>query len=128
MTIHGIGTDIIEIDRFLHKGALLSKRFMERCFTENERGYLSGKGIESTAGLFAAKDAVVKAMGTGFCGFWPSAVEIKHNASGKPCVVLHGKAADAANEKGILHIEVSISHCRMLALATAVAMRGVTPA
>ena len=70
MTIHGIGTDIIETDRFLNKGALNNRRFIERCFTEGERSYLSGKGRESAAGLFAAKEAVVKAMGTGFRGFW----------------------------------------------------------
>ena len=116
MGIHGIGTDVIEVNRFQK----LSERFMARCFTDLERQYLAGKGPESIAGYFAAKEAVVKALGTGFTGFWPSAVEICRGSSGKPVVKLHGTAAEVAETNRILSIEISISHCKSVAVAMAV--------
>ena len=116
MAIYGIGTDIVEISRFQK----LSERFMVRCFTDLERQYLSVKGPESIAGYFAAKEAVVKALGTGFAGFWPSAVEICSSSSGKPVVKLHGLAAEIAEVNGVVSVEVSISHCRSVAVAMAV--------
>ena len=96
MEIIGIGTDIIEVARFRREGKPPSLRFMLRCFTEGERRYLQARPAESMAGLFAAKEAVAKALGTGFRGFWPGAVEIAHSPLGKPEAVLHGKAAEIA--------------------------------
>ena len=119
MMIHGIGTDIIEVNRFQK----LSERFMERCFTDLERQYLAGKGPESIAGYFAAKEAVVKALGTGFAGFWPSAVEICRGSSGKPVVKLHGVAAEVAEANRIVSVEVSISHCKSVAMAMAIIVK-----
>ena len=87
--IIGIGTDIIKTARF--KG--MTQRFATRVFTPNERAYLLGKSHESAAGLFAAKEAVAKALGTGFSGFWPDHIEIAHDALGKPYVILHKEAA-----------------------------------
>jgi len=57
MSVFGIGTDIIEIERFQHE----KERFMARCFTEQERAYLNGRHLEHVAGFFAAKEAVAKA-------------------------------------------------------------------
>ena len=123
MEVVGIGTDIIEIERFQRNGKRPGERFMLRCFTEREREYLKNRPLESIAGLFAAKEAVVKALGTGFAGFWPSAIELLHNKAGKPEVVLHKGAGKAAKALGITKIDVSISHCRTMAVAMAVAQK-----
>jgi holo-[acyl-carrier protein] synthase len=115
--IIGIGTDIIEIDRV--KKLLGKKCFFSRFFTEDERKYLINKKPESTAGYFCAKEATVKALGTGFSGFkWSDVEIIKINAV--PGVILHGKALEIANEKGITHINLSISHCKTYAVATVI--------
>ena len=124
MEIFGIGTDIIEIDRFQKKGEPPSERFMARCYTEREIMYLKGKRLESIAGYFAAKEAVAKALGTGFSGFMPNAIEIIRNKAGKPEVVLHDGAARIAKEAKITHIDVSISHCETYATGMAIAQRG----
>ena len=119
MEIFGIGTDIIEIDRF----ASISDRFMARCYSERERADLEGRHIEALAGYFAAKEAVAKALGVGFVGFRPSAIEIVHNAAGKPEVTLYAGALEVANAAGIRRIEVSISHCKTHATAMAIAQK-----
>lgn len=115
--IIGIGTDIIEIDRV--KKLLDKGDFFIRFFTEGEREYLINKKPESAAGYFCAKEAVVKALGTGFAGFkWSDIEIIKVNS--QPGVTLHGRALEIANTKGVRHINLSISHCRTYALATAI--------
>jgi len=121
MAIYGIGTDIIEIDRFKRDGKPLGERFMERCFTEEEREHLASRRPENIAGYFAAKEAIAKALGTGFTGFSPSAIEIKHNEGGKPEAVLHDKAAQIAQSAAITQIHISISHNKSHATAMAVA-------
>lgn len=121
MQVYGIGTDIIEIDRLKKNGKPLSERFMTRCFTEQEREHLKNRNLENAAGYFAAKEAVAKALGTGFAGFWPSAIEIRKNAFGKPEVFLHNKAANIAKQAGVTKIDISISHCKTLAIAMAIA-------
>jgi len=91
-TILGIGVDNVKIARFEGMAPSL------RVYTPTERAYLSKKSHASAAGIFAAKEAVVKAMGTGFMGFWPNQVEIVHDALGKPGVLLHGEAARVADK------------------------------
>jgi phosphopantetheine--protein transferase-like protein len=117
--ICGVGTDIVAVARFER----VSERFMERCYTPAEREYLLGKPLSSAAGLFAAKEAVVKALGIGFNGFWPDDIEITHDAYGKPCVTLHGKARNIAESININVIWLSISHSEANAVAFAVAER-----
>jgi len=122
--IVGIGTDIIKIARFEE----MTDHFMARVFTSNERAYILKKGHISAAGIFAAKEAVVKALGTGFRGFWPSDVEITHDDLGKPHVILHGGAARVAHKmiigkhrfKRKCVIQLSISHTETDAIAFAV--------
>lgn len=116
--IQGIGTDIIEISRFQK----YSQRFLFRCYAASEQQTCTKP--ENLAGHFAAKEAVAKALGTGFTGFWPSAIEIKHNKAGKPEVILHNGAAKIASAAGITKIDVSISHCKTFAVAMAVAQKG----
>jgi len=121
MSIFGIGTDIIEIARFKRNGQSLGRRFMERCFTEKEREHLANRNIENIAGYFAAKEAVAKALGTGFVNFWPNAIEIQYNKNGRPIVILHEGAATFAENVGITCIDISISHCKTYATAMAIA-------
>ena len=122
--IIGIGTDIVKTARF--EG--MTERFIARVFTPNERAYILAKGHPSAAGLFAAKEAVAKALGTGIRGFWPDQIEITHDALGKPNVILHKEAALIARKlaKGKRRfyrgygISLSISHTDTEAIAFAV--------
>lgn len=118
--IVGVGLDIIEIARFNRAG---NPRFDERVFTAREMIYLQGRGPQAKAGLFAAKEAAVKALGTGFRGFWPCEVEILHDELGRPYLRLHRKAAEVAKRKNVSYISISITHHQTAAAAVAVAER-----
>ena len=114
MTIFGIGTDIVEIERI--KRALRSKKFVEKCFAQSEAGYCKAKGVASFAGHFAAKESVAKALGTGFRGFLPRDIEICHDAKGLPFVKLSANVIVATNSV----IRISISHEKNYATAMAI--------
>ena len=130
--IIGTGVDIVKIERFIDKEK--QTRFMERVFSMREREYLAAKGVrgpQSMAGLFAAKEAVAKALGTGFAGFFPCDIEILHTPQGKPYVELHGKAHEILKKatpaasrrlkrRRCFAIHVSISHSEADAIAFAV--------
>lgn len=116
--IIGIGTDIIEIKRV--EKLVDNTNFMERFFTEIEREYLLGRPVESSAGYFCAKEAVVKALGTGFSGFKWTDVEIFKEGSA-PRVRLYGEALREMKDRNIKVIHVTISHCKEYATAMAVA-------
>jgi len=106
--IIGTGVDIVQVERFRKNH---STRFLQRVFSAYEQAYLSTKGAESMAGLFAAKEAVVKALGTGFSGFSPCDIEIMHKKSGKPYVRLHGRAKEVLKEWLGSHIQtVTVSN------------------
>lgn len=115
--IKGIGTDIIEIKR-LNK-LIDNIKFMSTYYTVNENKYLfeQSNRAESAAAMFAAKESVSKAIGTGFVGFSPKDIEITHNKKGKPEIILLGKADIIAKRLGINKIHVSLSHCREYATA-----------
>jgi len=110
--IVGTGVDIVKISRFVGKADRPS--FMKKIYTAQEQAYLRSRGAQSMAGLFAAKEAVAKALGVGFRGFWPRDIEIVHDEYGKPQVVLHGAAERDVN------VFVSISHSETDAIAFAV--------
>lgn len=107
--------------------ALNKESFVKKCFTENEMLYLKSKNFspETAAGIFAAKEAISKALGTGFRGFMPQDLEILHNEFFKPYVNLLPKAEKIADNLGVNNIYISISHCRDYALAFAVAEKDV---
>ena len=119
----GNGVDIVEIDRI---SEIIKKnpRFLERCFTENERALFLEKGmrIETIAAGFAGKEAVSKALGTGIRGFNLVDIEILRDALGKPIVHLLGKAKDVAANKQIHRIELSLSHSDVQAIAFALSL------
>ena len=117
--IYGVGTDLCPIGRI--EAALQNPRVVQRLCTEGERAQLeplcAERMAEHVAGLFAGKEAVAKALGTGFVGFGPADVEILPDGSGRPCVTLHG-GAKRLPENAVLHL--SITHDGGLALAFAV--------
>ena len=113
--IIGVGTDIIEIARI--KKACESARFVEANYTEAERELISVKGVLTAAGNFCCKEAAVKALGCGFAGFMPDAVEVLRNESGAPVVFFYKKAGEAAERLGVKKIHASITHCAEYAAA-----------
>lgn len=122
--IIGVGTDIIEIERI--EKAILKESFVKKYFTEKEIIFFQTKNFkaETIAGSFSAKEAVSKALGTGFSSFGAIDIEIMHGGNGAPYVVLGGNAKIVAMEKKIENICISISHCKNYAIAYAVAEGG----
>ncbi|MDO7785683.1 holo-ACP synthase [Desulforamulus aquiferis] len=117
----GIGTDIIEIERVELAISRSGQEFLNRVFTPGEQSYCGGK-VQCLAGRFAAKEAVLKALGTGLRGLRWTNIEILPNYQGKPEVKLSGSALELAADLGIDKIMVSISHDRGRAVAFAVAV------
>lgn len=116
--IKGIGCDIIKIERI--EKLMLNTRFARKVFTSAEQVYISTKSIQSTAGLWAAKEAVSKALGMGFVGFSMRDIEILHDENGKPYVELHEGAQKRFEELCGKKLHVSISHENDTALAVAI--------
>ena len=118
--IIGIGTDIIEICR-VEKAVKSTKGFIEKLFTENEIKMFESKGFKSEviAGNFAAKEAVSKAIGTGFRGFGLKDIEVLRNELGRPIVNLSSKVYRALDRENV-NIHLSISHSKDNAIAYAV--------
>lgn len=128
MRIIGHGIDITEVARI---GAMISEhgdRFLERCFTPLEQAYAGDRKRrdEHLAGRFAAKEAVLKALGTGWQnGIAWTDVEVVLLPSGQPTVKLTGHAARIAGELGVTDWSLSISHIQTHAVASAIATGGV---
>jgi holo-[acyl-carrier protein] synthase len=126
MRIIGIGTDITECDRIARMIRRHPDSFVPRVFTDAEIAYCSrGKrqSAEHFTGRWAAKEAILKALGTGWSsGITWRDIEILNEPGGKPYVQLTGAAAEIAREKGITEIQISISHCTSYAVAFAVAV------
>ena len=120
--ILGLGTDLCDVARI--EAALTNPRFLTRWFTEAERAYIAEKGPQSAAGIFAAKEAAAKALGTGFEGFGPDSVEIDHDGRGRPLCRLRGGAAERLKTLGGERVLVSVSHDGGLAMAFAAAVDG----
>lgn len=119
--ILGVGIDIVEIKRI--KSAIESnEKFLEKIFTSTELEYLKSRNLrpEYVAGRFAAKEAVAKALGTGFRGFDFKDIEIDRTTLGKPIVILKGKAKLIAKKEGQYSIHLSISHGEDSAVAYAI--------
>lgn len=119
--ILGVGVDIVEIRR-ISEAIGKHANFIDKMFSKNEIEYLKSRNLrpEFVAGRFAAKEAVSKALGTGFSGFEFKDIEIDRTAAGKPIVVLKGKARLIAQKYGNYKIHVSISHGVDSAIAYAI--------
>lgn len=117
--IYGIGTDIIEVSR-IHAVMEKDIGFREKIFTSGEIAYCETKRhkYENYAGRFSAKEAFMKAIGTGWrFGIRFLDIEVYHDKFGKPLIRLHGKAEELRQIEGISKIHVSLSHVKEIATA-----------
>jgi len=122
--IVGIGTDRLLISRVAQTLERFGTRFEQRVFTEHELRQAEARGntARRLAMLFAAKEAVAKALGTGFHqGVAAKHIETIHQPSGKPEVFLHDGAADAAQRQGVDRVHVSLTDDDGVAMAFAIA-------
>ena len=118
----GIGVDMCAISRM--EKSIQKQHFYERVFLEGERVYLEQKEksrAQSAAAMFAAKEAVSKALGTGFIrGIMPWTIEVTHEENGKPGIVLHGAAKERLESFGGETVHLTLTHEGDMAMAFAV--------
>ncbi len=119
--IKGTGIDITEIERI--KNNLENQSFLQKIYSKRELDYLKSRKFnpQTAAGMFAAKEAVAKCLGTGFSNFGPCHIEILKDEMGKPAVNLINNALKRAEEMDIKKIHISISHTKDFAVAQCVA-------
>lgn len=118
--IVGLGVDITEVPRVAASIERFGERFLRRIFTEAEIRYCETKAnrIERFAARFAAKEAALKALGTGWRrGIAWRDVEVTREPSGKPTMAFHGKAAEFAAKLGVKRAHVSLTHTAETAMA-----------
>jgi len=120
--IIGHGVDIVEVQR-IQKAVEGNKRFLQRVFTENEIAYCNGrKGrYASFAARFAAKEAFLKAIGTGLSqGINLTDIEVCVGSGGEPTINLYNKAKDCFAERQFTQISLSMSHTGQQAIASVI--------
>lgn len=120
----GIGVDIVEISRM---ASILQKTpsFAQRVFTDDERHYCesSSRAAAHYAGRFAAREAVLKALGTGFSqGVGRKDVSVGRDSQGRPFVIMQGKALEIAKDLGVVEVALSLTFTGDLAVANAMAI------
>ena len=114
----GLGLDLCEIKRIAQ--SIEKQHFFKRVFTEYEQARIHDRGADTAAGYFAAKEAVAKALGTGFDGFFMDSIEVVPDALGRPECILHGKALARMEEMGGSRVMLSITHDAGIAAAVAI--------
>jgi holo-[acyl-carrier protein] synthase len=124
MPVIGHGIDLVETARIRRLHDQHGKHFLDRVFTPAEQEYCSAnpkRYFEHLAGRFAAKEAVLKVLGTGWRGgiSWTD-IEISRNPSGQPGIRLSGECAKIADSLGIARWHVSLSHIETHATASAI--------
>jgi holo-[acyl-carrier protein] synthase len=118
--IVGTGIDVIEVPRVAASIERFGQRFLDRVFTESEIRYCDSKAnrVERYAARFAAKEAGMKALGTGWNhGVRWRDVEVRRQPGGRPTLAFHGKAAEFASRMGVTNIALSITHTAAEAIA-----------
>jgi len=124
MMIVGVGIDLCEIARM--EKLLVDGRFLGRYFSLEEQEYIENKGkhaADTMAGIFAAKEALAKALGTGFTGTNLQDITVLHDSFGAPYYDLRGEFAVHAAQRNITNLHLSISHDGGIAAAIAIAER-----
>ncbi len=127
MPILGLGTDIVECLRIAQMIERHGELFIARVYTDHEIEYCSARkaATQHYAGRWAAKEAVLKALGTGWArGISWRDIEIRNDRHGAPTVVLRGGAREVFESAGMERMHVTISHCRCHAVAHAIAEGG----
>jgi holo-[acyl-carrier protein] synthase len=122
--IVGLGLDLVRIERFEEALARRGSRLVERLFTEAERAYCERRAsrVASYAGRFAVKEAVMKVLGTGWArGVRWRDIEVVRPPGGAPTVLLHGRTAEIARERGIARVWITITHDAGVSAAVAIA-------
>ena len=125
MHIYGIGTDIVECERIGRMIERHGEHFIHRVYTDQEIAYCNQHRVATLhfAGRWAAKEAVLKALGTGWVkGISWRDVEVRNVAGGRPIILLSGGAKERCDQAGITEMKISISHCQSHATAYAVAV------
>lgn len=126
--IAGVGLDLCEIARM--EKMLLNEHFLTRFFAPEEQAYIHAKGkgaAQSMAGIFAAKEALTKALGKGLSAGPLNEICVLHDEEGAPYYELRGEIAEAAARRGIAQVFLSITHENGMAAAVAVAERSEAP-
>src|SRR4051812_18854778 len=122
--ILGTGIDLAEVPRIRESIERYGDRFLNRVYTPHEIAYSNGKAnkYERFAARFAAKEAGMKALGTGWAqGVHWTDLEVVNESNGRPALVLHNRAADVAKQRGIRALALSLTHTANYGLATVVA-------
>jgi len=114
-----VGIDVIEIARVRRVLERHPERFLQRVYTPEEVAFCRGR-VEELAARFAAKEAVMKALGTGARGLAWREIEILPNRRGKPLVYLHGLAKKRGEKIGLRGIDISLTHSHDFAIAAVV--------
>ena len=120
MGSYAVGIDIVELERVAAALERHGQRFIDRVYTPIEAAICRGRPREFAA-RFAAKEAVMKALGTGARGVAWREIEVLLNRRGKPLVYLHGRAQERAKEIDLDGLDLSMSHSRQYAIAFVVA-------
>ena len=123
--ILGIGVDLVTAARVQAAAERFGRRFLGRLFTAAERELCRADHLR-LAGRIAAKEALLKAIGTGLRGFSWQELEIIADAAGAPVLRAHGRFARALAERGVSRVHLSISHTKEYAVALAI-LEGGTP-
>jgi holo-[acyl-carrier protein] synthase len=117
-----VGIDIIEIERVAKVLEKHGQRFLNRVYTPRERERY-GARVQELAARFAAKEATMKALGTGIRGVRWRDIEVLPNRRGKPILILHETAKRRADLLGLTHFSVSLTHSRGDAMAIVIATK-----
>jgi holo-[acyl-carrier protein] synthase len=117
--LHATGIDVVELDRIARVLKRHPERFLARVFTPAEADFCRGR-VPELAARFAAKEATMKALGTGIRGAGWREIEVLPNRRGKPLLLLHGRAAQRAEILGLTDVDVSLTTARDFAAAVVV--------
>lgn len=119
-----VGVDICSVPRVLHVYKKYGEKFLRRVLTESEIAYVKSAEkhlVVRLAARFAAKEAAVKVLGTGWVGVGFQEVEVQRRPSGEPRLALYGRALERAKQLGLSQFELSMSHEKEYAVAFIVA-------